>query len=57
MTTSNKNPFNDLDKKFNTKAVTKALEKKPHPPGQHGRGRRRKKSEYAIQIAEKQKAK
>ena len=36
---------------------TKALEKKPHPPGQHGRGRRRKKSEYAIQLAEKQKAK
>ena len=35
---------------------TKALEKKPHPPGQHGRGRRRKKSEYAIQLAEKQKA-
>lgn len=36
---------------------TKALENKPHPPGQHGRGRRRKKSEYAIQLAEKQKAK
>ena len=36
---------------------TKALEKKPHPPGQHGRGRRRKKSEYAIQLSEKQKAK
>ena len=36
---------------------TKALEKKPPPPGQHGRGRRRKKSEYAIQLAEKQKAK
>ena len=36
---------------------TKALEKKPHPPGQHGRGRRRKKSEYAIHLAEKQKAK
>ena len=36
---------------------TKALEKKPHPPGQHGRGRRRKKSEYAIQLMEKQKAK
>ena len=35
----------------------KALEKKPHPPGQHGRGRRRKKSEYAVQLAEKQKAK
>lgn len=27
MTTSNKNPFNDLDKKFNTKEVTKALER------------------------------
>ena len=36
---------------------TKALEKKPHPPGQHWRGRRRKKSEYAVQLAEKQKAK
>ena len=36
---------------------SKALEKKPHPPGQHGRGRRRKKSEYAVQLAEKQKAK
>ena len=36
---------------------TKALEKKPHPPGQHGRARRRKKSEYAVQLAEKQKAK
>ncbi len=36
---------------------TKALEKKPHPPGQHGRGRKKKKSEYAIQLAEKQKAK
>ena len=36
---------------------TKALEKTPQPPGQHGRGRRRKKSEYAIQLAEKQKAK
>ena len=36
---------------------TKALEKKPHPPGQHGRGRRRKPSEYAIQLSEKQKAK
>ena len=36
---------------------TKALEKKPHPPGQHGRGRRRNKSQYAVQLAEKQKAK
>ena len=36
---------------------TKALEKKPYPPGQHGRGRRKKPSEYAIQLSEKQKAK
>ncbi len=36
---------------------SKATQKKPYPPGQHGRGRRRKQSEYAIQLAEKQKAK
>ena len=36
---------------------TKALEKKPYPPGQHGRGRRKKPSEYSIQLSEKQKAK
>jgi len=36
----------------------KALEKKNYPPGMHGNARRRgKKSEYAIQLAEKQKAK
>ncbi|MEO9967667.1 MAG: 30S ribosomal protein S4 [Reichenbachiella sp.] len=35
----------------------KTLQKKAYPPGQHGRGRRRKPSEYAIQLAEKQKAK
>ena len=36
----------------------KALEKKNYPPGQHGNARRRgKKSEYAVQLAEKQKAK
>lgn len=36
----------------------KALEKKNYPPGMHGNTRRRgKKSEYAIQLAEKQKAK
>ena len=36
----------------------KALEKKNYPPGQHGPNRRRgKKSEYAEQLAEKQKAK
>ena len=36
---------------------SKALERKPNPPGQHGRGRRPKESEYAIQLKEKQKAK
>jgi small subunit ribosomal protein S4 len=36
----------------------KALEKKNYPPGMHGNSRRRgKKSEYAIQLMEKQKAK
>jgi small subunit ribosomal protein S4 len=36
----------------------KALDKKNYPPGQHGQDRRRgKKSEYAVQLAEKQKAK
>ncbi|MBI3237372.1 MAG: 30S ribosomal protein S4, partial [Flavobacteriia bacterium] len=35
----------------------KAAAKKAYPPGQHGKGRKRKQSEYAIQLAEKQKAK
>ncbi|MGI8661799.1 MAG: 30S ribosomal protein S4 [Acidimicrobiales bacterium] len=35
----------------------KALEKKPYPPGEHGRSRRRQPSEYSIQLHEKQKAK
>ncbi len=34
-----------------------ALERKPYAPGQHGRGRRSKESEYSIQLKEKQKAK
>ena len=37
--------------------ASKALQKKAYPPGQHGRGRRKKQSEYAIQLMEKQKAK
>jgi small subunit ribosomal protein S4 len=36
---------------------SKALERKPYPPGQHGRNRRRRESEYAVQLKEKQKAK
>jgi len=35
----------------------KALNKKNYPPGQHGRGRRKKQSEYAVQLMEKQKVK
>ncbi|MFV0139456.1 30S ribosomal protein S4 [Empedobacter falsenii] len=36
----------------------KSFEKKKYPPGQHGPNKRRaKKSEYAIQLTEKQKAK
>lgn len=34
-----------------------ALERKPYGPGQHGRSRYTRKSEYAIQLDEKQKAK
>lgn len=36
---------------------SKALQKKNYPPGMHGRGRRKKQSEYAVQLNEKQKAK
>ncbi|MCB0487231.1 MAG: 30S ribosomal protein S4 [Cyclobacteriaceae bacterium] len=36
---------------------SKALQKKNYGPGQHGRGKKRKQSEYAVQLAEKQKAK
>lgn len=36
---------------------SKALDKKKYGPGQHGRNRRRKASEYSIQLNEKQKAK
>ena len=37
---------------------SKAFEKKKYPPGQHGNTRRRRqKSDYALQLMEKQKAK
>ncbi|MFD1144067.1 30S ribosomal protein S4 [Larkinella insperata] len=36
---------------------SKALQKKAYGPGQHGRGRKRKQSEYAVQLQEKQKVK
>lgn len=35
----------------------KALERRKTPPGQHGKARRRKVSDYGLQLAEKQKAK
>ncbi len=35
----------------------KVLSKKNYPPGQHGNNRRKKTSEYGIQLREKQKAK
>ena len=35
----------------------KVLSKKNYPPGQHGNTRRRKTSEYGVQLKEKQKAK
>ncbi len=42
---------------FGTKGETIALEKKPYPPGEHGRTRRRGSvSEYLLQLQEKQKA-
>lgn len=42
---------------FGTKGEEKALEKRPYPPGDHGRTRRRGNvSEYLLQLQEKQKA-
>src|SRR5690554_7838602 len=35
----------------------KYFEKKNYPPGQHGNNRRRKTSEYGVQLKEKQKVK
>ena len=42
---------------FGTKGETVALDKRPYPPGEHGRSRRRTTaSEYLLQLQEKQKA-
>ena len=42
---------------FGTKGETVALDKRPYPPGEHGRSRRRTTaSEYLVQLQEKQKA-
>ncbi|MCO4292109.1 30S ribosomal protein S4 [Solitalea sp. MAHUQ-68] len=53
-------PKSKIARKFNEPIFgpDKVLEKKNYPPGQHGASKRRaKKSEYAVQLAEKQKAK
>ncbi|MCU0444371.1 MAG: 30S ribosomal protein S4 [Microscillaceae bacterium] len=52
-------PKAKISRKFGEPVLgnNKALQKKNYPPGQHGKGKRRKQSEYAIQLAEKQKAK
>ncbi|WMN11787.1 30S ribosomal protein S4 [Marivirga salinae] len=54
-----KGPKSKIARRFNEPifGASKALSKKAYPPGQHGRGRRRKQSEYAVQLMEKQKAK
>ncbi|MCY3561108.1 MAG: 30S ribosomal protein S4 [bacterium] len=42
---------------FGTKGEATALDKRPYPPGEHGRSRRRTTtSEYLLQLQEKQKA-
>jgi small subunit ribosomal protein S4 len=52
-------PKTKIARKFNEPIFgpSKALTKKAYPPGQHGRGRKRKQSEYAVQLNEKQKVK
>jgi small subunit ribosomal protein S4 len=48
-----------ISRKFNEPILgeSKALQKKNYAPGMHGKGKKRKQSEYATQLAEKQKAK
>ena len=42
---------------FGTKGETVALDRRPYPPGEHGRDRRRgNQSDYLLQLTEKQKA-
>lgn len=53
-------PKSKIARKFNDPIFgpDKVLEKKNYPPGQHGPNKRRgKKSEYGVQLMEKQKAK
>jgi small subunit ribosomal protein S4 len=41
---------------WGTQGETRALDRRPYPPGEHGRSRRRAPSEYHQQLQEKQKA-
>ena len=41
---------------WGTNGETRALDRRPYPPGEHGRSRRRNPSEYLVQLQEKQKA-
>ena len=52
-------PKSKISRKFGEPifGASKALQKKNYGPGMHGRGRKRKQSEYAVQLTEKQKAK
>lgn len=52
-------PKTKIARRFNDPIFgpSKVLQKKNYPPGMHGRGKKRKMSEYAVQLSEKQKAK
>ena len=52
-------PKSKIARRFNEPifGADKVLTKKSYGPGQHGQNRRRKQSEYAVMLAEKQKAK
>ncbi|MEO0896053.1 MAG: 30S ribosomal protein S4 [Bacteroidota bacterium] len=52
-------PRGKIERKFKEPILGhgKALERRKTPPGQHGKSRRRKVSDYGVQLAEKQKAK
>ena len=52
-------PKSKISRKFGEPIMgpSKALQKKAYPPGQHGKGRRKKQSEYTIQLQAKQKVK
>lgn len=50
-------PKAKVNRKFGEPIFGNAKSKKNYPPGQHGNSRRRKTSEYGLQLREKQKAK